>query len=297
MDTIIWLISNHQVYVGDYYKNNIKKVTFEKADSWEVYGIDDLEKLIDYMNYPLHYNHFRKSQLIILFDEAKTYEMLSKVKDSFKESAGILIRRIEPFLLKIAEQEALKPAQKISFSDKVYELTQKEEGQLILEAYLEEVQEEEQVIQIDPVTLYAYLIEMQKEDGYKKKIQSVEEVFKNELILSPTTLFTKDGQKEKCYLQVEDVLMSETLVKDQSKVLKGDVLFKYKHSVQKLFGRIKIEEVAKCASREGQICFIKPLDKSRDIWAYKDEVLGVLGMLKDTKENLLRWYDEIIRDK
>lgn len=294
MDTIIWLISNHQVYVGDYYKNNIKKVTFEKADSWEIYGIDDLEKLIDYMNYPLHYNHFRKSQLIVLFDDVKIYEMLSRVQESFKESNGIVIGRIEHFLLKVALEEGTKTSQKISFSDKVYELSQKEDGKFTLNAYLEDPEEEEKVLEIQPLALYEYLIKLQKEADYEKKLQNIEEAFKNELVLSPTTLFTRDGQKEKRYLQVEDVLMQETLVPDQSEILKGDVLFKYKHSVQKLFGRIKTEEISKYATKEGKFCFVKPFDKDQVLWTCKDEVLGILGSKQDKKEDLLRWYNETI---
>ena len=39
MDTIIWLISNHQIYVGDFYKGELKAIPFEKADTWEVYVI------------------------------------------------------------------------------------------------------------------------------------------------------------------------------------------------------------------------------------------------------------------
>ena len=80
MDTIIWLISNHQIYVGDLYKGELKAIPFEKADTWEVYGADDIEKLVDYMNYPLHYNQFKNSKLVILFDEVKVYEMLRKIE-------------------------------------------------------------------------------------------------------------------------------------------------------------------------------------------------------------------------
>ena len=50
MDTIIWLISNHQIYVGDFYKGELKAIPFEKSDTWEVYGADDREKEVDDMN-------------------------------------------------------------------------------------------------------------------------------------------------------------------------------------------------------------------------------------------------------
>lgn len=289
MDTIIWLINNHQIYVGDFYKNNIKTVTFEKTDSWEVYGAEDLEVLIDYMNYPLHYNHFRKSQLIILFDEVKTYEMLTKVQKCFKESSGIMVKCIEPFLLEVALKEGAGLGQKISFAYKAYELVQKEEG--IKLHVLEE--EPEEVLEIKPLSLFEYIVELQKKGDLQKQIKTVDETFKYELILSPATLFTKEGQREKRFLKVEDVLMPETLAADQTYMQAGETLFKYKHSVQKLFGRIKTEEISKKLSHEGLFCFIKPFNPGEAVWAYKDEVLGIAGPRGESKETLLKWYKNL----
>lgn len=292
MDTIIWLINNHQIYVGDFYKNNIKTVTFEKTDSWEVYGSEDLEELIDYMNYPLHYNHFRKSQLIILFDEVKTYEMLTKVQRCFKESSGIMVKCIEPFLLKVALKEGAGAGQKISFAHKTYELVQKEE-EIRLHVLEEEPEEAEEVLEIKPLSFFEYVVEMQKEGDFQKQIKNADEAFKYELILSPATLFTKEGQREKRFLQVEDVLMPETLAMDQTYMQAGDTLFKYKHRVQKLFGRVKTEEISKNLSQEGLFCFIKPFNPSEAVWVYKDEVLGITGPKGESKETLLKWYENL----
>lgn len=293
MDTIIWLMNNHHIYVGDFYKNNIKMVTFEKVDSWEFYGVDDIEELIDYMNYPLHYNRFRKSQLIILFDEVKTYEMLTKVQNNFKESTGMMVKRIEPFLLEVALKQGIEPGQKISFADRSYELVQMEEG-IKLHILEEDPEEKEEVLEIKPLSIFEDIVERQKEKTFQKEIKDVNDIFKYELILSPTTLFIQHGQREKRFLQVEDVLMTNTLVKDETYMQKGDILFKYKHNVQKLFGRIKTEEASKKLSKEGVFYFIKPLNDKENVWAYRDEVLGIVGSRGQSKEALLKWYKEIV---
>ena len=293
MDTIIWLMNNHHIYVGDYYKNNIKMVTFEKVDSWEFYGADDVEELIDYMNYPLQYNRFRNNQIIILFDEVKTYEMLTKVQKNFKESAGIMVKRIESFLLEVALKQGMEPGQKISFADRAYELIQMEEG-IKLHMLEEEPEEKEEVLEIKPLTIFEDVVERQKEETFQKQIKDANDIFKYELVLSPTTLFIQDGQREKRFLQVEDVLMTNTLVKDETYMQKGDILFKYKHNVQKLFGRIKTEEVAKKLSKEGVFYFVKPFNVKENVWAYRDEVLGIVGPREESKEALLKWYREIV---
>lgn len=289
MDTIIWLINNHQVYVGDFYKGELKPIPFEKADSWEVYGADDLEKLVDYMNYPLHYNQFKKSNFVILFDEIKYYEMLKKIKKCFRYCKAIAIRRLNPFLIQALIKLQVPTQQVIEFGGKRYEYRYEENKGILLEACLEEEEENENDVKVNPIDLYKIILDLIKQEEFK--LQSVEEAFKYDLILSPTTLYTNNGQKEKCYLQVEDVLLKETLVANESILQKGEAIFKYKHQVQKMFGRVKIEERCKNASRTGKIYFIKELDDNHLVWALKDEVIGILGEEESTYETIIQWYE------
>ena len=291
MDTIIWLINNHQVYVGDFYQGELKTIPFEKADSWEVYGADDLEKLVDYMNYPLHYNHFKKSQLVILFDEIKNYEMLKKIKRCFRYCEAVAIKRIEPLLIQTLIKLEISTQQIIEFAGKKYEYV-KEDKNFLLNLCLEEEQEEEAVLKLNPRDIYQAVLELIKQG--KLAMQSVEEAFKYDLILSPTTLYTSHGQKEKCYLQVEDIILKDTIVTNGSILQAGEPIFKYHHQVQKMFGRIKTEERSKRVVREGKIYLIKALDENEGVWVSKDEVIGILGEKESTYEEIMKWYEEHI---
>jgi hypothetical protein len=291
MDTIIWLISNHQIYVGDFYKGELKAIPFEKADTWEVYGADDIEKLVDYMNYPLHYNQFKNSKLVILFDEVKVYEMLRKIERCFKNCEAIVIKRIEPFLLQTLLKEGIRAEQRIEFAGRSYELAEEGEGSL-LRPCLEEEEDGETVENpsLNPMALYEYILQLIEEGQIK--MQSVEEVFKYDLILSPTTLYIKGGQKEKRYLQVEDIVMRDTIVAEGTILSKGEELFKYKHHVQKMFRRIKTEEIAKQVTKAGKIHFVKAFDENQLIWVLKDEVIGIIGEAASTHEEVMEWYQK-----
>lgn len=294
MDTIIWLISNHQIYVGDFYKGELKQVPFEKTDSWEVYGPDDLEKLVDYMNYPLHYNQFKKSRLVILFDEVKVYEMLTKVQRCFKHCEGITLRRIEPLLTQVALKEGLARDEKIEFANKLYEFVEKNGENLVVQECLDEEEDGKTVENrvMVPMAVYEYVIELLKEENLT--VETVETAFEYEIVLSPTTLLTKGGQKEKRYLQVEDVILASTLVEDGAEVDRGEALFKYSHNVQKMFGRMKTEEIAKQSTSKGKMYFVKPLDQNELTWVAKDEVIGIIGPDTSHKEEAFAWYKKNI---
>ena len=128
MDTIIFLIYENEIYVGDYYKEKIKEVKFDKADTWEAYAYEDLEELLEYMQYPLKYNHFKNNRLIFLFDDIRFYEWLQKAENLLKHRESLYINRIEPFIEGL--ENDLKEKQVIQIYEKVLEhnWNQEEEG-------------------------------------------------------------------------------------------------------------------------------------------------------------------------
>lgn len=128
MDTIIFLVYENEIYVGDYYKNKLKEVKFDKADTWEVYAYEDLEKLLEYMQYPLKYNHFKNNRIIFLFDQIRVYEWMQKAESLFKQSDSLYISRVEPFIKGFEEQ--LEDKKVIPIYEKVleYNWEEAEEG-------------------------------------------------------------------------------------------------------------------------------------------------------------------------
>lgn len=119
MDTIIFLVYENEVYVGDYYKGKLKEVKFDKADSWEVYAYEDLEKLLEYMQYPLKYNHFKNNRIIFLFDQIRVYEWMQKAESLLKQSDSLYISRVEPFIADL--ENGLEEKQVIQIYENILE--------------------------------------------------------------------------------------------------------------------------------------------------------------------------------
>lgn len=243
MDTIIFLAYENEIYVGDYYKNKIKEVKFEKADSWEVYAYEDLEELIEYMEYPLQYNHFKDNRIIFLFDEIRVYEWAQKAQRLFKQSTSFYISPLAPFKEKL--NQALEEKKILSIYEKILAHPWEEEA----------------------------------------------EGLRYEVILSPATLYTMK-EKPKGFLDVQDVIQQDTLVQEGCLVEKGDELFCYTHYVQKLFGRMQVENVSKKAESNGRLYWYRQIEDP--VWARKDELIGVIDHQAGTKEEMLDWCKKIL---
>lgn len=261
MDTIIFLYYKHEIYVGDYYKEKIKEVKFEKADSWEVYHYEDFEKLLEYMQYPLKYNNFKNNRLIFLFDDIRFYEWLMKAKRYVAQSEQIYAERIEPML----------------------EVVQKEQGRIIKEG--NEHEEEADKLPAAVADIYKYVLDM---DWSK-----YETTLRYELVLSPATLYKRKEEGKKQYLHVEDIVDLNSLIADETWVKKGDEVLEYDHYVKKLFGGTKIEHLSKRVNSEG--CFYWHLPQKDDgIFVNKDEVIGIIDYKKGTREEMLGWCKKIL---
>ncbi|MEG0319371.1 MAG: hypothetical protein RR627_05670 [Niameybacter sp.] len=260
MDTIIFLLYQHEVYVGDYYKDKMKEVKFEKADSWEVYNYEDLEELLEYMQYPLKYNQFKNNRLIFLFDDIRFYEWLTKAKRLLSQSEYIYAERIEPF---------------IEIENRMLEVKQA----------VEDKEEEEMVLPVKPVELYERLLAV----DWSLHAQA----YRYELVLSPSTLYTIKEEGSKQFLQVQDIVDMNTLIKEETYVQKGDEILAYDHCVARWFGRIKVERLSKKVNGAGTF-YWHVLKEVGHIFAKKDEVIGVIDHERGTKEEMLAWCEKIL---
>ncbi len=92
MDTIIWIINQHNVYINDYYKGAWKTLNFHKKDFYEAYCHYDISELIDYMNYPLNYKNFQGSNLIIIYDMPIIYDYFYKVQERFTQANSLILK-------------------------------------------------------------------------------------------------------------------------------------------------------------------------------------------------------------
>lgn len=261
MDTIIFLYYKHEVYVGDYYKNKIKEIKFEKADAWEVYHYEDFEELLEYMQYPLRYNHFKNNRLIFLFDDIRFYEWLTKAKRYVEQSELIYAERIEPFIEAVQIKQESKSRQN------------------------SEDEEESNNLPIEVIDAYKHILSIDWSQ-YKPTLRY-------ELVLSPVTLYTRKQEGKKQFLHVEDIVDVDSLIKDQTKVKKGDAILQYDHYVKRLFGRIKVERLKKKINSEGYFYWYLPQKDGR-IFVDKDRVIGIIDYKNGTREEMLEWCEKIL---
>ncbi|OON98756.1 MAG: hypothetical protein ATN35_00665 [Epulopiscium sp. Nele67-Bin004] len=291
MDTVVWIISNHNVFMNDYYKDKWKKVEFYKRDYWEVYCHYDMNELVDYLNYPLHYNNFKGSDLKIVYDMPIIYEYLYKVKERFNQVNTITLCALEPVLLWYLYNNDLLSDLPLTIGQetKFYEVVK--QGKIIT---LKEIEEEEDMDYVNvPMSKTSELLVCEEDTldkldlapfskETKEQLRNIlvpstndlETVFNQLPILCPATIRVSPKNAEK-FLDVNDVLVKDSLVPSGSFVNKGDTLFEYTHEVKKLFGKKDVQTISKVSDMTGIIKWHVDLNKN-DIWAKKEEIIGTI---------------------
>ncbi|OOB79857.1 MAG: hypothetical protein ATN34_01005 [Epulopiscium sp. Nele67-Bin002] len=282
MDTIIWIVSQHNVYINDYYNGEWKSLSFNKKDFYEIYCHHDVNELIDYLNYPLHYNNFKGSQLKIIYDMPIIYEYLYKVQHRFNQAQGLTLGPLIPVLLWYAYNKEIPNGTIIGIEGAFY---------LLEDMTLIEIEEEEDMeyTTISVKDCAKMLLEESEKldeapfnDETKEHLRTILStntngtigVFDVCYVLSPATIRVQPQDASK-FLDVNDVLVHNSLVKDGTCVKKGDVLFEYTHEVTKWFGKKQLSTIPKISESDGIINFI-PRAVIGDVWANKEDVLATI---------------------
>ncbi|OOB80366.1 MAG: hypothetical protein BEN19_05300 [Epulopiscium sp. Nuni2H_MBin003] len=276
MDTLIFIISNHTAYINDFYKGEWKKVSFNKRDFYELYCHYDANELIDFLNYPLNYNKFKNTNIIILYDEPIIYQYMYKVKDRFKLANSVTISCLDSAILYYLCLNNLYKNQIILVENVFYKVE-------ISDRFLtlNEVEEEEEYLQIDAMEISKVLIEEKNIElplndmdieniNHIFTFNNIDTEFNKCLILSPATITATETPVKK-FLEVNDSLIKDSLLRDGTAVKIGDVLFKYYHKV-KGFLKTTTTILEKRAEIEG--IFFWDNRQDGNVWANKDEVIG-----------------------
>lgn len=280
MNTVIFIVTGHEVYIGDYYKDKFKAITFKDKDCWEVYDAYDFKDLIEYMNYPLHFNRFKDSMIKIVYTDSKFYTIITETAELFENAQGVHIGYLPNVLLGLGETLVWEPEQKskvIAYAHYNYKLIKDLQGRLKVELCTDE---EEDIVEMDTKMLCEWVL---KEELVKFD--------KSEVVLSPITLKKSRSQERLRYLEVENII-EEVCFEEEKEVAKDEMLLVYTRYMKKLFNREDKKQHYIKAKQEGIFYSIKQQD-NQQIWANKDEIIGVIVKKEQSRESLKSWLQNI----
>ncbi|OON94459.1 MAG: hypothetical protein ATN31_03325 [Candidatus Epulonipiscioides saccharophilum] len=282
MDTIIFAISKHNAFVCDYYKGEFKNFAFSSSDFYELYCHHDLSDLIDYLNYPLNCKKFKDSNVIIMYDEPIIYEYFYKNKLRFELASQVTLLHLNSVIW--AYIASRNKTDVYSFEGTFFQLTNNG---------LEEINEDDldECLKIIPISLIdlskmlvdnnidtLLLDDQAARDILRLQLNThINTEFKDCLVLSPATIrnIKKSAQN---FLEVNDILVPESLVKDQSYVQAGSALFSYIHEVTKLRGKKESSLITKKAYMDGTFSWHPDIiHTNNEVWAKKDAIVGVIS--------------------
>ncbi|ONI44382.1 hypothetical protein AN641_07410 [Candidatus Epulonipiscioides gigas] len=275
MDTLIFAISKHCAFVCDYYKNEFKTLQFNKNDLYELYCSYDVGELIDYLNYPLNYKNFKDTDIIMMYDEPIIYEYLYKNRLRFSQANKISLIPLKSVIWAYILNK--NPNEIYSFEGTFFQIDEKNN--------LQEIEEQEEIIAtaITLIHLSKMLLgeinttvlneSVLNDIVHLQENNHINTEFSKCLVLSPATIriIKKDNSQ---FLNVNDILIEESLIKDKTMVKVGDLIFSYEHEVTKMWKRKQISIIEKKAETNG--IFYWQNNPQDDIWAKKDAIVGVI---------------------
>ncbi|OON91947.1 MAG: hypothetical protein ATN32_10030 [Candidatus Epulonipiscium fishelsonii] len=267
----------------DYHKEKWKKIQFKDRDYWEIYSQYDINDLVEFLNYPLHYKQFKDINIKIIIDKPIIYEYLYKVQNLFKQVKSIVIIDIESWI--IASAYLLnKPLGHIEFEGAffltqqigdIYEISEAEEPDEMSYAILKDKECNEIIFKQD-YNIEDLPFEKIHKDNIKRLLDNtldLKTTFNKFLVLSPATI-RYGYQTKKHFFKVDDVLIIESLKEHLSHIEKEEILFSYTHEVTKLFNRKEKKVISKKSEAEGTFHLTLDNDLNSDIWAKKGEIVG-----------------------
>lgn len=278
-DTVILLINDYKVFVGDFYQDKIKQVKFKKQDYWEVFDTSDLKEFLEYMIYPLNYKKFEGSHLRIYFNKPLMYSYLYDVQDSFRLAESIQVQSLDQLMRDtMSIHEDYQAGMVFECLEKRYSLD--EQGTLV------EVEDQEAQISVSVEHLCEYII------AQEEKKQAITSAFEYYVWFSPVTLIDNVGTKEKYkYLEVESKLIE--MILDGAYVGKNGPLMTYEQVIYKLFGKKEIRTCYQKAPQGGKFFQVSSVEDTRIV--KKDQVLGVIAPVTEEREKAIDWLKNTIK--
>lgn len=294
MDTVFIIINGQEVYVADYYKQQVKAVTFKDKDFWEVYDSFDFQELIEYMNYPLNYNKFKGSKVVVLYAEPRSYEMLFENKKHFAQAEAFETGILKECIMKYCEKQnhfGHKESYYIVYEDTVYQVVQKNNDETYVVKctveMLNDIEESsfEKFNKVKTINLCEYFIEERITfSPFQERL----------IVLSPANLEQKYIPKRKQTFLETHFVMEKDSIKQNGYVEKGEKIFSYTQYVSKLFGHKKKQIMDKKAATQGYLYWTYCSDNDHEsIWAEKGEILGVITQNKENEDNIIKWLKKI----
>ena len=314
MDYVFFIIKQHEVFVGEYYKKQIKHVKFKDKDFWEVFDKHDWLEMIDYMNYPMNYKDFKDHKICILYDRPEKYEMLYETKSVFEKAYSVEVGMLLPYLKKgyyeainvtedkLEDEIEDKEKSYISYEQSYYKVTRYVEAiEHKAECLVEQV---DQWITLAPIKaeLEADLEAMEAVDADSCALstETLCSILHNDQtmlvalgerypVLAPVTLYREEKKQLKPKFLATNYTIDETSVIKQGKMVEqGSVLFQYTKSVYQLFGKKAIQQLEKKALGCG--CYFRyGMPTEDNLWARQGQIIGVVGMEQDTEEAVKVW--------
>ncbi|MGL4362930.1 MAG: hypothetical protein ACRCSG_06685 [Cellulosilyticaceae bacterium] len=286
MDTVCFIMNDQEIYVGDYYKDEVKQVKFKEQDGWECNDVYDFKNLLEYLNYPLNYNDFKNNRVIILYRTSKDYDIISQVQKKWSQCDSVEITKLETILKALVEekynnaQELDKLVQFVQYENKLYEMIECNGNKLLRRNethMLENIQEDcIKTITTDEVTKFVLSNKV-----YLKPMTN------RKLILAPVNIMPTCKNLKK-YLET---CFTEAKWIDNQIVREGDVLFTYTQWTKTFLKGFKKQQKQILAPIDGQIFWMNTTS-AEDI-IEKNCVLGVIGSTDDTEEIIKKWIKEL----
>lgn len=278
-DTVILLINDYKVFVGDFYQDKIKQVKFRTQDYWEVFDTSDLKEFLEYMIYPLGYKKFKDSHLRIYFNKPLTYNYVYEVKEELSLCESLAVDNLQELIIEASKaHEEYQDGMVFECLEKRYRIKP--------DQTLEEVEGDKAELQVSLEYLCQYIIDQGIEG------QCVENALSHYIWFSPATFVEQIGVKEKYkYLEVENQCIE--MIEDGYSVHQDEVMITYEQSIYKLFGKKEVKRREQRAPQAGNFVSVTPLNEM--ILIKKDQILGIIAPSWEEKKDAIKWFRKIIK--
>lgn len=279
-DTVVILINDYKLFVGDIYQGKIKPVVFRRQDYWEIFDYSDLKDFLEYMNYPLGYKNFKGSHLKIYFNQPLMYQYIYQIKEDLVQCESMEIGYLPDLILEVFKNDKHEACM-IECLDKKYHIEVKEEKH-----FIKEVEDEETTLKVTVEQICEYITNLEDRG------ESVENILSRYVLFNPVTLLKEYITEEKRkYLEVDNKLLK--CLNDGDHVNQGEIMLEYEQRVFKLFGRKDCKIISKYAPQSGTfISLLEELDSNK---IDKDKVIGVIAPENEEREATLNWFNQCIK--
>ncbi len=307
MDKVFFIIQAHEVFVGEYYKEQIRQVKFKDKDFYEVFDKHDWLEMIDCMNYPMNYQEFKDNEINILYHAPEKYEMIYDVRDAFVKASEVKLGSMIPYLKKCYYQQLKKEVIHKEVDYICYEQSYYKIQKYVEAMDREEIAEPPLAEMVDEWMTLKYIGLLQEEEIETLKGR-ICEVTTEEVcaclhedpsmivdlemcypVLAPVTLYKEETTPIKqSFLETSYWIDESSLLKQGTQVTVGMPLFTYTKKVNKWFGKKELQKLEKKSPVEGYY-FRQPHETNDTKWANKNQLIGVINPSDKTEKEMREW--------